>query len=222
MPHRSKNAAAIFNAVAHFLFLAVLVSLPILVIRLDIDTLKTGASEGTLVEYMEQFLLTLTILCYAYIAKHNPTFRRFGVLVMGFFLCMLIRELDMFFDQLVFHGFWVYPASIVAASAILYSLTNRAETAEQFAAFVKHRHFALLCLGLVLLLVFSRLFGMGSLWREVLDEGYVRAAKNIAEEGTELMAYVTILYASFRYALAMKPAKVSTLQRTDSNLMCKH
>ncbi|CZF81388.1 hypothetical protein GCE9029_02577 [Grimontia celer] len=222
MPHRSKNTAAIFNAFAHFLFLAVLVSLPVLVIRLDIDTLKTGASEGTLVEYMEQFLICLTILCYAYIAKHNPSFRRFGVLVMGFFLCMLIRELDMFFDELVFHGFWVYPASIVAASAIIYSLTDRAETANQFAAFVNHRNFALLCMGLVMLLVFSRLFGMGSLWREVLDEGYVRAAKNIAEEGTELMAYVTIFYASLRYAFAMKPVKDKAAHKANSNVFCKH
>ncbi|KKD60392.1 membrane protein [Grimontia sp. AD028] len=222
MPYRSRNAAAIFNAVGHFLFLAVLVSLPVLVIRLDIDTLKTGASEGTLVEYMEQFLLALTILCYAYIAKQNPTFRHFGALVVGFFLCLLIRELDMFFDQLVFHGFWAYPASIVAASAILYSLTNKAETAEQFAAFVKHRHFALLCLGLVLLLVFSRLFGMGSIWRELLDEGYVRAAKNIAEEGTELMAYVIIFYASLRYAFAMKPVKDESAHKTNSNIFCKH
>ncbi|USH05227.1 hypothetical protein K6Q96_18590 [Grimontia kaedaensis] len=222
MPHRIKNTAAIFNALGHFLFLAFLVSLPVLVIRLDIDTLKTGASEGTLVEYMEQFLLCLTILCYAHIAKHNTSFRRFGVLVMGFFLCLLIRELDMFFDQLVFHGFWVYPASIVAASAILYSQTNRAESAEQFAAFVKHRHFALLCLGLVLLLVFSRLFGMGSLWREVLDEGYVRAAKNIAEEGTELMAYVTIFYASLRYAFAMKPVKDESAHNTNPSIICKH
>ncbi|NGN96126.1 hypothetical protein G5S52_00205 [Grimontia sp. S25] len=222
MSHRSKNAAAIFYAFAQFLLLAVLFSLPVLIIRIDVFILKNSVPEVSAVEYSEQILLFFTTLCYAYIAKQSPSFRRFGALVIGFFLCLLIRELDMFFDQLVFHGFWVYPASIVAASAILFSLTNRAETAAQFAAFVKHRHFALLCLGLVLLLVFSRLFGMGSLWREVLDEGYVRAAKNIAEEGTELMAYVIIFYASLRYAFAMKPVKDESAQKTNSNIFCKH
>ncbi|WP_325894115.1 hypothetical protein [Grimontia sp. NTOU-MAR1] len=222
MPYRNNNTFAIFNAFAQFLFLAVLVSLPVLVIRFDIDTLKTGASEGTLVEYMEQFLLSLTVLCYAYIAKHNPSFKRFGALVIGFFLCLLIRELDMFFDELVFHGFWVYPAAIVAASAVIYSLTDRVETANQFAAFVNHRNFGLLCMGLAMLLVFSRLFGMSSLWRELLGDGYVRAAKNIAEEGTELMAYVTIFYASLRYVFAMKPAKDKSTHKSDSSVLCKH
>lgn len=207
MLNPSTNAATIFTALAHFLFFAVLVSLPILVIWLDIDTLKTGATESSMVEYLEHFLLSLTILCYAYTAKHNPSFRHFGALVIGFFLCMLIRELDMFLDELVFHGFWVYPATIVAVGAIAYSLSDRATTATQFAAFVRNKHFSMLCVGLAVLLVFSRLFGMGQLWQELMGESYLRPVKNIAEEGTELLAYAIIFYASLRYASAMKPAK---------------
>lgn len=207
MSYRSTNTAVILNAIAQFLCFAVLVAIPVLIIRIDIDALKVGSSENTLVEYVAQALLALSILCYAHVAKHTPQFRRFGALVMGFLLCLLIRELDMFFDQLVFHGFWAYPAYLVAAIAIIYSLTDRAETAKEFAAFVSGRPFTLLCFGLAMLLVFSRLFGMGSFWEAILDDGYVRVAKNVAEEGTELLAYFTIFYASALYVWSKRSVK---------------
>ncbi|WP_245621479.1 hypothetical protein [Enterovibrio calviensis] len=201
MPLKNTQKTAILSAFGHFFLFSILVALPVAILKLDLNVLKNDISEQSLTEYSEKLLLVATILCYLYVAKIDPSFRRFSALVIGFFACMLIRELDKFFDDWVMHGFWKYPVTLVAASAILYSLLNKAETMKGFSDFVSHRYFSILSLGLALLLVFSRLFGMSSLWEDVLTNGYVRTAKNVAEEGTELMAYFTIFYASLRYAL---------------------
>ncbi|MGF1911717.1 hypothetical protein L4C38_20070 [Vibrio kasasachensis] len=44
----------------------------------------------------------------------------------------------------------------------------------------------------VLLLVFSRIYGMGAFWQDVMNEYYVREVKNIVEEGIELLCYSLI------------------------------
>jgi len=54
-------------------------------------------------------------------------------------------------------------------------------------------------LGLALLLAYSRLLGMGHLWRGVLGDGYERIVKNAIEEGAELLGYTVILVASLGY-----------------------
>lgn len=56
----------------------------------------------------------------------------------------------------------------------------------------------LLITGVMLLLVFSRLFGMGSFWHNIMGADYVREVKIIAEEGTELLAYCLIAFASVK------------------------
>ncbi|WP_394209072.1 hypothetical protein [Enterovibrio calviensis] len=221
MQFRHTQTATIFYAISQFFLFALLVTIPVIIIKLDLHVLKNGLSEQSLTEYGEQFLLAATLLCYVIIAKRNPSFRRFGALVIGFFMCMLIRELDKFFDDWMWHGFWVYPASLTAASAMLYALHNRAETLKSFSEFVSHRYFPLLSLGLALLLVFSRLFGMSSLWHDALGDGFVRAAKNVAEEGTELMAYITIFYASLRYTMAMRPVDATDTQQEEAAELCK-
>jgi len=52
----------------------------------------------------------------------------------------------------------------------------------------------------VMLLFYSRLFGMGALWQGLLGEGYIRIFKNAVEETTELLGYTFILAASLTYA----------------------
>lgn len=48
-------------------------------------------------------------------------------------------------------------------------------------------------------LLFSRVFGMGALWHQVLGEGYARLVKTTVEEGIELPAYSLWLAASLEH-----------------------
>lgn len=188
--------------ILQFFSLLLLVSLPIWVIRFDVLVLKNNIPEQSATEYIEQLLLLGTALCYAYIGWGSRYHRRVAVLVSAFFSCMFIRELDSFFDQYIYHGFWVVPALIVAISAIGYALTDRKNTLLNLDEFLKNNNFSSLCLGLAILLVFSRLFGMGSFWHQVMGDDYIRIVKNIAEEGTELLGYTIIFYASVNYLIS--------------------
>lgn len=55
----------------------------------------------------------------------------------------------------------------------------------------------LIILSIAFLLVFSRLFGMGSFWKLVMVDNYMYMVKSMIEEGTELLAYLFILYGTF-------------------------
>lgn len=52
--------------------------------------------------------------------------------------------------------------------------------------------------------VFSRLFGMQHLWRTALEDGYVKIAKTMAEESTELLGYALLLFSVIEMAVTAR------------------
>ena len=96
------------------------------------------------------------------------------MLVGGFFLCMLIREMDFAFDAL-WHGAWVWFALAVALVCLWYAAAHRG--AARPADFVTHPGYGMMCAGLLCILVFSRLFGMSVLWQTLMLDGYNRVVK---------------------------------------------
>ncbi|CDL80846.1 hypothetical protein [Xenorhabdus szentirmaii] len=65
--------------------------------------------------------------------------------------------------------------------------------------FTRHQSYAMMACGLLCVLVFSRLFGMGSLWHGLMDEHFNRTVKNMVEEGCETFGYVLCLLATLWY-----------------------
>ena len=188
----------ILKGFGRFLFLSALVSLPVLTVSYDLIYLHNGLSENSLTEYFQETILLLTTLSFAYITIKEPSTRHFCALVTGFFACMLIREFDELLDLIV-HGFWIYPALLVAAVSIAYASKNTKQALHTFAHFTQSRHFLSLSLGMALLLVFSRLFGMGSFWQGILGHGYDRLTKLVAEESLEVLGYTVIFYSAVGY-----------------------
>lgn len=106
---------------------------------------------------------------------------------------MLIREHDFLFD-LIRHGAWVYPALAVTLAALLMALIWRHTVIGPMAAFTRLQGYHQLILGLVVVLVFSRVFGTGSLWRAVMLDEYQNLYKSVIQEGLELFGYLFIAY----------------------------
>ncbi|MFS1429017.1 hypothetical protein LMH73_018190 [Vibrio splendidus] len=115
----------------------------------------------------------------------------------AFFLVCFIREMDYLFDKIV-HGFWVYPALAVTALGIWFSTKPFNELVNQLAAILGSRSGGLLIIAMAVLLVFSRLWGMGDFWKDVMDAEYMRVVKTTSEEGIELLAYYMITYSVFK------------------------
>ncbi|MBJ2146151.1 hypothetical protein JC606_07195 [Vibrio sp. IB15] len=176
------------------------------VLRIDFVLLNGNVGEISVTEMLQQLLLIVSSGSFVYLARKRNEVKNAAVLISAFFAVLFIREMDFWFDKIA-HGAWVFPAALVAGSAIFYAVKNGKRTIDQLALILASPHMNLLVTGVMLLLVFSRLFGMGSFWHNVMGDDYVRAVKNIAEEGTELLAYCLIAFASLKTVLGITRKK---------------
>ena len=53
-------------------------------------------------------------------------------------------------------------------------------------------------------------FGSNFLWEVIMEHSYQRSVKNFAEEGTEMMAYLLMMFAMAEYVLERRGPAVST------------
>lgn len=177
--------------------LVLLAALAILAIYLDVSWLNNGIKEDSLTEISQEIILALIVGLYLWQAR-NPSRRSAMTLIAGFFLCMLIREMDFLFD-LLRHGAWVWFALIAAAIAIGYNANKASAAVAQMVSFMRHPAYGMMLSGLLCVLVFSRLFGMHHLWQNIMLEGYNRIVKNMVEEGVELFGYALCFASTIWY-----------------------
>lgn len=166
----------------------VLCLLGLAMIWLDVGVFHTAILETSFTEVAQELLLfacALIFLRCSRVAGHKG----FSVLGAGFFGCLLMRELDGLFDP-ISHSAWCWPFMLVLLLSLKVGLApgNRADTVNALTRFIKTPAFGAMVSG-GLVLVFSRVFGMGHLWHLILRDGYARLAKTMVEEGLELLAY---------------------------------
>lgn len=155
--------------------------------RCDAPFVETGPTE-----FAQTLFLALSTALFFLEARRSPDMREALVLTGGFIGCMLIREQDYFLDMLS-HGCWKWPALALAFCCIAYAAMRPRATVAALARFVQRPHFPFLLVGMVVILIYSRLFGMNILWHALLPDEGSRAAKNAMEESSELLGYLFVL-----------------------------
>lgn len=195
----SPNPYTFLDAIKETFLYAFASTATLLVILLDIVWFDANLSEYSLTEIGQEIMLTVILFTFFKLAWQYSSQRNAHLLIAGFFSCMLIRELDALFDTLV-HGFWLYPALMMALLTIALTFIRQPKrTLQELTHFVNHRQHQYMVAGLICVLVFSRLFGMGLLWNNVLGDHYLRVVKNIAEEGPEFFGYALCFIATLLY-----------------------
>lgn len=188
----------IVRSIGEIFFLALLILLAPLCIAIDVVALGNDMGETSLTEFTQLLLLLTSILIFGYSAWRYVGSRGFLILVAGFFSCMLVRELDFLFDNFR-HGFWLLPAIGIAIASILSALKNRGTVFEPMAAFVNTKPYFHIMFGLLVVLVFSRVFGSGNVfWKHVVSD-YSHLYKSILQEGLELFGYLFVAYGSYLF-----------------------
>lgn len=197
----NSNIKTILNGAAEF-FLAALIAAGVIgCIYLDV-TVNQNIKENSFVEFSQEVLLMATTIIFAV----QATTKRHGGLwlVAGFFGCMLVREFDAFFDQIV-HGAWKYFALVIIVFVFFKAWRlGKENTITTLSAFMKTRSFVFIFIGLLIVLVYSRLFGMGELWHSIMTDHFNRTVKNVVEEGSELWGYALVFWGSVKYWLESK------------------
>lgn len=136
-----------------------------------------------------------------------------AVLIAGLFFCMAVRESDYFLDELVCRNAWkVIVAGIVFFFAH-YAVRNRQEAIRSVMSFMSESSFGIFISGLLVLIVFSRLFGYGPFWKAIMDDSSYKTVKTIVEEGVEVMGYFLLLVSSLEYRHA---ARMHALRRKET------
>jgi len=179
-----------------FILISLLSAGVITVINIDYFFLENNLSEQSLTEILQQLLLFASVAIFAWSACKEQESRTFFILVAGFFGCMFLRELDYYFDMIV-HGFWFYPTLLLAISVIIYSIKNDEFLLSSVRSFSQSKAYFNILIGLVIIMIFSRLFGSGTLWKEVMNEDYHHIYKTIIQEGLELFGYMFLFIGSF-------------------------
>lgn len=188
----------VLKKMALFVGYALVVSALTGLLFIDIHMFGDKVQEGSLTEIAQELMLLVMVMLHLWLGMKQPALRYSSVLIAGFFACALVRELDFAFDQLR-HGSWVYAALTITALCLVVAASKPGNTLKGLVVFVKHPSYGILCAGLLNILVFSRLLGMGTLWHALLQEHHLRLVKNVVEEGSELFGYGLCLLASVHY-----------------------
>lgn len=185
------------SAIGEFLLLTLLALVAPALVFTDVVIIGHGLSEISLTEIAQEVLLLLIALLIALGAWRHAESRGFFLLMAGFYGCMLIRELDGFLDN-VQHGFWLWPTLFLAFTTITYVITCCRDTVlVPMANFVDTKPYFYTMVGLIFVLVFSRVFGSRTLlWGPAMGPEYSGTFRNILQEGLELLGYVFIAYGS--------------------------
>ena len=166
-------------------------------IYLDVKTFG-NILEASFVETGQAICLLFTSIIFMYLARKKNANGLW--LVAGFFMCLFIRELDAYFDDL-FHGSWKYFALVCA---IVFSCkawnSGKEKALSTLAVYMESKSFVTMSFGMIVVLLFSRAMGMGKLWKMILGENFNRSAKNVVEEGIEFFGYSIIFLAAVEYA----------------------
>jgi len=183
----------IFVYIFEFLILILLMMVPPLFVWIDFTILKTNLSEYSLTEFTQEFLILTSFVILLYKTYKNRGNRGFLILFVGLFMVMFIREGDYFWDKIM-NGLW----TILAVGSFLISIyiayKQKKTIIPTLSTYWNTRGFDYLIMGLLIVLIFSRIFGTGDLWRAILKENYVGHYKTAIQEGLELLGYLIIFY----------------------------
>lgn len=182
-----------------------------------IDLRRGNVVENGLVETAQLLALAAAAIVYgtrARLARGGLGPARALAMCSLVVLAMCIRELDGFFDKLLWHGSWAAIDLLVLAAFLAIPAVAPERTVRELADFARSQECALLVVGIAFAVVFSQLLGYKVVWAEVFDlpiwqdaaapfvqpdgrlPGEVdipRHVKNTVEESFELASYLLVL-----------------------------
>lgn len=204
-----------------FILAALFLALMILPIYIDVAWMNDALHETSFTETTQEIMLAVIAALFFIAAQRRPAQRGALTLVAGFYSCMLIRELDFVFDAIQ-HGSWIWFALAVTAGCLAVALRTPKKTLHALARLLQHRSWPVMASGFLVVLVFSRLFGIHALWQHLMLGDYNRVVKNMAEEGTELLGYGLCWLSSVRYLWQTRPAAAAVSVHATESAPARH
>lgn len=158
-----KSKRIIYKSSLNALMIVAISILVNLSLRLDYVVLGSSLGELSVTETLQLVMLAIASWSFFSLSKQQPQLKHAAILIAGFFAVLIIRETD-YWTDMIHHGSWVFPALAVTALACAKAYQGGKGTMNEMATILTVPHMKLLVGAVMLLLVFSRLYGMGSFW----------------------------------------------------------
>jgi len=152
-------------------------------------------SENTFTEITQEVILFVLFLFYLFIGRKWKEISVISNFVSLFFLMAFIREFNFLIDK------WIYPVLVVLAIMGWLFYRDFKKIKQSCIRFFSLPASHWFISGLIITLVFSRLFGRSKFWRLMYPDENYRLAKAATEEGIELLGDTLMLISAFEFLL---------------------
>jgi hypothetical protein len=179
--------------------------------------------ENGLIEWMQVFFLMVSIVALWRAGVQDKSCRPLIIVMILLSASMIIRELDKVLDTYVARHAWKLGVAglVFFAGVVIYR--HKQTFYDSLVLMTRRPSFGIMLSGGLIVLIFSRLFGYGDFWLELVDNRSVaREVKRIAEECTELTGYFFIMIGTFEYlyeACSMANRKKEAVPRSGVSVL---
>lgn len=157
-------------------------------------------AENGIMEWLQIALLVSCSVLLAICARQMPMLSEGFAALAILPLMASVREMDQILDQHVFDGAWQGIVSLLLAYLIFVVWKHGFFLKQQILRILAAAPAGIL-LSAFLAVVFSRLFGRQAFWEAALQEHYLRLVARIVEEGSELFAYLLLLFGCIEFLI---------------------
>lgn len=157
------------------------------------DAKLQSFKENSNTEHGQDFVLFTSFLLILFIGYKFQKIRTLSYTMGALLLVSFIREMDAFFDTLLFHGAWAYFAGLAVAGYVILIRKKITSFTSELNLVKDHISLGMVTIGLLIIHVFSRLYGRKKMWKALMGEDqFMRIVKDASEEGIELLGYTII------------------------------
>ncbi|MEI8207123.1 MAG: hypothetical protein WCG03_09630 [Kiritimatiellales bacterium] len=154
--------------------------------------------ENGLIEWTQIFFLVISIFSLWRAGALDKNRRTVMTVLVLLLAMVVVRENDKNFDIYLGRHTWKWFAWALTAAAAWVAYHNRNKFYISALHLTRQPSFGIMLTGALVVLIFSRLFGYGAFWRELLDDRRIAGeVKRIVEECTELSGYFFIMIGTF-------------------------
>ena len=183
----------------------------IMSLAIQFDFAEGEVKEDSLIEVSQEIVLLISSLLLLGFSSKAKDFKIFNLTLAGFLGVHLVREFDFWLNTQLFDKAWQVISLLIIALVIIMLIKNWKKLILEISAISKTYGFAFFFSGLIILHVFSRLYGRKLIWIDLLRDthdkyvisengekivtlrDFMRPVKDASEESIELLAYSIIL-----------------------------
>ncbi len=165
------------------------------------DALSASYGEGSLTEYAQEALLLIIASVSFYSARVYVAYRVFGISLGVLSVVSFIRELNNYAYEYLFPNAWLIIVLLVLLPFLVYLYRNLGRFVQELTAIADSYCFAILLMGVLVLHVFSRLYGLPYIWKNLMGDQYMHAVTRVSEESIELLGYSILFIGAVEFAL---------------------